>query len=164
MQRNRLFGPVRFAASMATLDRQGYGVFIEIGPQPILLGMGRASLATAAAKLWLPSLRSVSLDKPDRKGYNSIKGTGSSDWQTMLQSLAALYVRGAKVNWSAFDRDYTRHLVQLPTYPFQRQRFWWPDAGVSLWTGQCRHYQGEVGSKFQSGPVMGNFGQVLCNG
>ena len=33
-------------------------------------------------------------------------------------------MRGVKVDWSGFDRDYPRSKVVLPTYPFQRQRYW----------------------------------------
>ncbi|HAX78173.1 MAG TPA: hypothetical protein DCY88_20720, partial [Cyanobacteria bacterium UBA11372] len=44
--------------------------------------------------------------------------------QQMLHSLATLYVRGVPVDWSGFDQDYPRRRVQLPTYPFQRQRYW----------------------------------------
>ncbi|GFZ92567.1 type I polyketide synthase [Okeania sp. KiyG1] len=42
----------------------------------------------------------------------------------MLSSLGQLYVRGYGVDWSGFDRDYTRKKVSLPTYPFQRERYW----------------------------------------
>ena len=42
----------------------------------------------------------------------------------MLWSLAKLYVQGVKVDWVGFDRDYQRQKVTLPTYLFQRQRYW----------------------------------------
>lgn len=45
-------------------------------------------------------------------------------WQQLLSSLAELYIRGIEINWSSFDRDYCRRRLQLPTYPFQRQRYW----------------------------------------
>jgi acyl transferase domain-containing protein/acyl carrier protein len=105
--------PVRFAASMETLFDQGYEVFLEIGPKPTLLGMGRQCLDKSAIRnpqsqiLWLPSLRQ-----------------GRSDWQQMLQSLAEFYGRGGTIDWRGFDRDYPRRQVILPTYPFQRQRYW----------------------------------------
>ncbi|KAB8314798.1 type I polyketide synthase [Tolypothrix campylonemoides VB511288] len=98
--------PVQFAASMETLHQQGYGVFVEIGPKPILLGMGRQCLPEQG-QLWLASLRPT-----------------HPDWSQMLESLAQLYVHGAKVDWAGFDKDYTRRSVVLPTYPFQRQRYW----------------------------------------
>ena len=98
--------PVKFAQSMETLHQEGYEVFLEIGPKPILLGMARHCLPEEVG-LWLPSLR-----------------PGQSDWQQMLHSLAKLYVRGVKVDWLGFERDYFRSKVVLPTYPFQRQRYW----------------------------------------
>jgi malonyl CoA-acyl carrier protein transacylase len=103
---NHVHQPVMFAQSMETLHQEGYEVFLEIGPKPILLGMGRQCLPENVG-VWIPSLRCV-----------------QSDWQQMLYSLAELYVRGVKVDWSEFDRDYSRSKVELPTYPFQRQRYW----------------------------------------
>jgi acyl transferase domain-containing protein/acyl carrier protein/phospholipid N-methyltransferase len=98
--------PVKFAASMETLHQQGYDVFIEIGSKPTLLGMGRQCLPEDVG-VWLPSLR-----------------PGQADWQQILESLAQLYLRGIPINWLGFDRDYLRDRVALPTYPFQRQRYW----------------------------------------
>jgi acyl transferase domain-containing protein/NADPH:quinone reductase-like Zn-dependent oxidoreductase/acyl carrier protein/SAM-dependent methyltransferase len=49
------------------------------------------------------------------------------DWQQMLTSLGALYVRGATLDWLALDQGSAltpRRKVALPTYPFQRQRYW----------------------------------------
>jgi acyl transferase domain-containing protein len=45
------------------------------------------------------------------------------DWTALLNALAALYVRGAPISWSAFDGEYARRRLQLPTYPFQRRRY-----------------------------------------
>jgi acyl transferase domain-containing protein/acyl-CoA synthetase (AMP-forming)/AMP-acid ligase II/acyl carrier protein/SAM-dependent methyltransferase len=98
--------PVRFAAGVETLHRQGYQVFLEIGSKPTLAAMGRQCMP-AGEELWLPSLR-----------------PGASDWQFMLESLVALYVHGAPVDWPGFDRHYTRQRIQLPTYSFQRKRYW----------------------------------------
>ena len=100
--------PVRFATSIKNLHQQGYQVFVEIGPKPILLGMARQCVSASGGGAWLPSLR-----------------PGSEDWQTLLESLAQLYVRGVPVDWSGFERGGdSRRRVDLPTYPFQRQRYW----------------------------------------
>ena len=80
--------------------------FIEIGPHPVLLGMG-AQCLPGAGPAWLPSLHR------DR-----------SDWRDLLESLQRLYVDGAAVDWAAFDRGYSRPRVSLPTYPFRRRRHW----------------------------------------
>jgi acyl transferase domain-containing protein len=101
--------PVRFTQSIQTLADRGCEVFLEIGPSPTLIGLGRRCLAGDSYS-WLPSLR-----------------PGRNDWQSLLDSLAQLYVRGAKIDWAEFDRPYARRKVSLPTYPFQRTRYW---AGV----------------------------------
>ena len=49
---------------------------------------------------------------------------GRGEWEQMLESLGQLYVRGAEVNWEGFDAPYGRRKVALPTYPFERQRYW----------------------------------------
>ncbi|MBF0287242.1 MAG: type I polyketide synthase [SAR324 cluster bacterium] len=98
--------PVRFASSIKTLHQQGYELFVEIGPKPVLSGMARQSLPQGD-KVWLPSLRE-----------------GHGDWEQLLKSLGELYVRRIPVDWLNFDQDYQRRQVALPTYPFQRQRYW----------------------------------------
>ncbi|HIK04816.1 MAG TPA: SDR family NAD(P)-dependent oxidoreductase [Trichormus sp. M33_DOE_039] len=98
--------PVQFAASMKLLHQQGYEVFVEIGAKPTLIGMGRQCLPDGVG-VWLPSLH-------PKKG----------DWQQIIDSLAALYVRGIAINWGEFYRYPDCERVSLPTYPFQRQRYW----------------------------------------
>ena len=98
--------PVKFFAGMRTLHELGCNAFVEIGPQPILAGMARRSLPETAA-VWLPSLRQ-----------------SNENWQQILESLAGLYVRGADVDWPQFHRDCQCQPLRLPTYPFQRKRFW----------------------------------------
>ncbi len=133
---NHVRQPVRFAQAMAALHTQGYEIFLEIGPKPILLGIGRQCLPENVG-IWLPSLRpsQIPLPTPLRKerGVEGIpleRGKPddtelfSSDWQQMLSSLGQLYVKGAKVDWLEFYRDDRHQKVVLPTYPFQRQRYW----------------------------------------
>ena len=105
--------PVRFADGMESLQQQKVDIWLEIGPKPILLGMGRQCLPDEEG-LWLPSLRSV----------ESTSRSPQGDWQQLLSSLAQLYLKGIPVNWLGFDRDYPRRREHLPTYPFQRQRYW----------------------------------------
>ncbi|AFZ26504.1 polyketide synthase family protein [Cylindrospermum stagnale PCC 7417] len=98
--------PVKFTTSMESLEHLAIETLLEIGPKPILLGMGQSCLPDSN-RIWLSSLH------PDQ-----------DDWQVMLTSLAKLYMHGASVNWFGFDRDYLRYRLHLPTYPFQRQRYW----------------------------------------
>jgi acyl transferase domain-containing protein/acyl-CoA synthetase (AMP-forming)/AMP-acid ligase II/acyl carrier protein len=99
-------GAVQFAAGMQSLAALGYDLFVEIGPQAVLSNMGRRCLPDASYT-WLPSLRQ-----------------DQDNWQVLLESVAALYVRGVKVDWAGFDSDYVRHRVALPTYPFEREYCW----------------------------------------
>nr|CAD19086.1 StiB protein [Stigmatella aurantiaca Sg a15] len=104
--------PVRFLDGLRTLGAMGCGAIIEIGPTPTLIGIGRRCLPEESMA-WLPSLRK-----------------GKDDWQQMLSSLGALYTRGLPVNWVGFDKGYSRHRVSVPTYPFQRKRYWLAEASA----------------------------------
>lgn len=97
---------VHFMAAIAHLERQGPAVFIEIGPHPALTPMARDTWAGAGAK-WLHSCR-----------------RNRSDWDGLLASVAELHVLGGGIDWSAFDQDYRRRRLRLPTYPFQRRQCW----------------------------------------
>ncbi len=104
--REHVRAPVRFADGMRALAGAGCDAFLEIGPHPVLLGMGRECLPDHPGA-WLPSLR-----------------RGRGDWEQLLESLAALYVRGTGVDWKGFDAGSACRRVVLPTYPFQRERCW----------------------------------------
>ena len=101
---------VRFQAGMETLKQEGCGIFIEVGPGPGLLEMGRACLPEGYGS-WLPSLRS-----------------GQNDWKQMIQSLGDLYMKGITPDWRGLNREGNK--VALPTYPFQRQRYWVEGLGI----------------------------------
>ncbi|RQH10613.1 MgcH [Okeania hirsuta] len=122
---NHIRQPVRFYQSIKTLHEQGNELFLEIGPKPILLGMGRRCLAGDVGE-WLPSLRpkKIPLQLPLERGKTEDAALLNDEWQQMLLTLGKLYVRGIKINWSGFDQGYARQKVALPTYPFQRQRYW----------------------------------------
>ncbi|NEP04194.1 MAG: acyltransferase domain-containing protein, partial [Okeania sp. SIO4D6] len=97
---------INFSANIETLSADGQNLFLEISPNPIFINMAKQqSLENLGT--WLPSLEKT-----------------QSDWQVLLSSLAKLYRLGADIDWSGFDRDYQRQRLQLPTYPFQRQRYW----------------------------------------
>src|SRR5690606_12332028 len=104
--REHVRAPVCFEQGIRAAAAQGVQVFVELGPHPVLSGLGRATLAEGTQR-WLPSLR-----------------RGRGEWAQLLESLGELYVSGAKVNWSGFDAPYARRKLSLPTYPFQRERYW----------------------------------------
>ncbi len=97
---------VRFSDALDALYEQGARVLLEIGPRDTLTSMGRRSLV-APDVTWVQSL--------DRNG---------ADWAHVLPALATLYASGVPVRWDAFDAEYPRRKVELPAYPFQRERHW----------------------------------------
>jgi len=104
--RQNLRNTVRFSEAVQKLYAEGYRIFLEIGPSPILVGMGSQCVPPGEG-LWLPSLRQ-----------------GRDDWQQMLETLGQLYVHGVDVNWEEFYKGRRARKIALPTYAFQRQRYW----------------------------------------
>ncbi|MBE9224388.1 SDR family NAD(P)-dependent oxidoreductase [Phormidium sp. LEGE 05292] len=111
---NHIIQPVQFAKSMETLHELEYEIFVEIGPKPILLGMGRECLPESTGfrerqpnGLWLASVRPA-----------------MNEWQQLLTSLGELYEAGITIDWAGVHRDYPGNKVILPNYPFQRERYW----------------------------------------
>ncbi len=104
--------PINYAAAIDALISQGYDQFIEISPHPDLARATRQCLDYRGRQgAVLPSLER---DKDEQA--------------TLLTSLGALYTRGyAGTPW---QQPYAcgGRLVRLPSYPWQRQRYWWPTA------------------------------------
>ncbi|WP_421110620.1 SDR family NAD(P)-dependent oxidoreductase [Streptomyces sp. NEAU-S77] len=96
--------PVRFHdALLPATGEQGATRLLEIGPDPVLTSLAQAVADATAA----PALRK-----------------GHAEPQTVLAAVAELFVRGARVDWAAvFDGTGARR-VELPTYAFQRERYW----------------------------------------
>jgi acyl transferase domain-containing protein/acyl carrier protein len=97
---------VSFAPGIGTLIEHGCTLFVEVGPHPTLIGLGRRCVPEGTAA-WLPTLRD-----------------GEDEWNTLLSSVAQLHLRGVPVDWTGFDRDHARRTVALPAYPFERARHW----------------------------------------
>jgi acyl transferase domain-containing protein len=47
-----------------------------------------------------------------------------NDWQQLMTGLAELYIAGIDIDWLAFSKNYAYRKISLPTYPFQRQKYW----------------------------------------
>ncbi len=97
---------VRFAEGVEALEASGAELFLEVGPAPQLTGLGK-SCARNRSRPWVGSL------KP-----------GNDDWKALLDSLTTLEVQGVAIDWQEFDRPYRRSPRVIPSYPFQRQRYW----------------------------------------
>ena len=109
--------PVRFADVVTTLADQGATTYLELGPDPVLSAMAAETLGPDAEAAFVPTLR---------------EGRGEAG--AIVRSLAAAHAAGAKVDWEAFFAGTSPRRVPLPTYPFQRERFWL-DSGAAADVG-----------------------------
>jgi acyl transferase domain-containing protein/acyl carrier protein len=112
--------PVRFSSGMRTLQALGCEAFVEIGPGATLIGLGQRCLP-GDAEIWAPSMR---------------KGQGER--AQLLGAVGALFTRGVQVDWSGLDAGRPRRSLPLPTYPFERQRYW-IDAGATANRSRAAH-------------------------
>jgi polyketide synthase 7 len=97
---------VRFAETVRALHTAGHGAFVECSPHPIL---------TTGIEETLEEARDVAV-------VGSLK-RDEGDLGSFYTSMARYFVRGGKVDWQrAFPPGARR--VKLPTYAFQRQRYW----------------------------------------
>ncbi|MGZ4700436.1 MAG: SDR family NAD(P)-dependent oxidoreductase [Ilumatobacteraceae bacterium] len=113
--------PVRFADAVNALLSSGFGRFVEISPHPVLLAPIRSSLQSAVrdgaavATTWRDS------DEP----------------VAIAAALGELFCDGASIDWCQVHPDRVP-FVGLPTYPWQRERHWLPEASASQ-AGRAMH-------------------------
>ena len=99
--------PVRFADAMTRLRDLGTRAFLEIGPSPTLIGHAKQCLGAA----------------PTDPAFVAVASTDAAG-DSLLAALAKLHVVGVGIDWHAVYADTEARLVDLPTYPFQRKRYW----------------------------------------
>jgi thioesterase domain-containing protein len=98
--------PVRFADAVTSLAGAGFGVFIEASPHPVLTAaIQQTAEAAGADPVVAGTLR---------------RGEGGA--ARLVASLAQVWARGGAADWAAVLGG--GHAVRLPTYAFQRQRYW----------------------------------------
>ncbi len=96
-------GAVRFADAVGSAAGLGHRVFLELGPDPVLCTAAAGCLEEDADLI--PTLKE-----------------GEEEPIALLAALAALHRAGVEVDWAALAPGGLR--VPLPTYPFERRRFW----------------------------------------
>lgn len=139
---------VRFSDSVATLLREGYRVFLEVGPSATLLGMVSRCPGTESAVM-LASLRK-----------------GRDDVGCLLESLASLHVRGQRLRWNVLPgyTPFARRQVAIPTYPFQRQEYW-QERELAVETGRLQplHDASPLLSGRLEGPLPSCQGEIALS-
>ncbi|MFF8961061.1 SDR family NAD(P)-dependent oxidoreductase, partial [Streptomyces sp. NPDC014894] len=101
---------VRFLDGMRALRAEHVTTYLELGPRGVLSGLGRDCLGDGAdpdAAVFVPALRR------DR-----------GEAESLTAAVAAVHTRGTAVDWTAYFSGAGARRVELPTYAFQRERFW----------------------------------------
>ncbi len=101
---------VRFADGLATLLKEPDWVFLEVGPGRTLGALVRQQNTDVSLRTIVPSLGSAQENRDDAT--------------FLLETLGRLWLSGAPVDWIAFSAREKRCRIPLPTYPFERQRYW----------------------------------------
>jgi acyl transferase domain-containing protein/acyl-CoA synthetase (AMP-forming)/AMP-acid ligase II/acyl carrier protein/GNAT superfamily N-acetyltransferase len=110
--------PFLFSGVVKLLAGQGFNLWLEVSPHPVLgssILQGVRANPDDTAALVLNSMR-----------------RNSPEWAALLNNLGALYGRGYNPDWAGITRS-PAPVVSLPTYPWQRQRFWFDQiAGLGV--------------------------------
>ncbi|NTY61313.1 type I polyketide synthase [Mycolicibacterium sphagni] len=105
--------PVQFTESVRTVAALGCSVLMEIGPQPIL--------TAAALQIWPETSATPRAIVSLRKGANAQR--------QITEALATTYICGHRPDF-ATKYHAPSHRLELPTYPFQRRRYWPKTSGI----------------------------------
>ncbi|MCA1613889.1 MAG: SDR family NAD(P)-dependent oxidoreductase, partial [Acidobacteria bacterium] len=101
---------VRFAEGLETLLREPACVLLEVGPGQTLGSLTRRHPARVSTQSIISSCR-----RPD---------DGQLDAAALLTAAGRAWLEGVRLEWPAFYAGERRRRVPLPTYPFERQRYW----------------------------------------
>ena len=114
-------GTVRFLDAAAVLLAEPERILLEVGPGRTLAGFARRHPARAEGQSVVASLAAAD---------------GDGDQAALVEALGRLWLAGAAIDWAGFHAGERRRRCPLPTYPFERQRFWIesPSPGSS-WLG-----------------------------
>ncbi|MEV0598860.1 type I polyketide synthase [Streptomyces sp. NPDC050315] len=104
---------VRFADAVRVLEAAGVTTFLEVGPAAALSATGPSCLSDDGAAVFVPLLRR---DRDERR--------------ELVSGVGRVYARGRAVAWPAFFGGRSAAHLDLPTYAFQRRRFWLDAAGT----------------------------------
>ncbi|MCP2342712.1 type I polyketide synthase [Actinomadura rupiterrae] len=104
---------VRFADGMRRLDEAGVTTYLELGPDAVLSALGRDCLDGDAA---------------DAAAFVPLLRDGHGEERQAVTALGLAHARGVAVDWDGFFAGRGARRVALPTYAFQRRRYWL-DAG-----------------------------------
>jgi acyl transferase domain-containing protein len=103
-----MLAPVRFADSLRCLAEDPQWVYLEVGAGNALATFARRTRPRGQTVL-------TSLRQPREQ---------ASDVEFILKTLGRLWLAGVGVDWAKFNAHARPRRVPLPTYPFERKRYW----------------------------------------
>jgi len=106
---DHLRGTVRFGDGLSTLLEDPDRILLEVGPGQTLTNL--ASSHPAASGRTIVTSLPHAMDRSD-------------DERHLIAALGRLFLAGVDIDWSGFHGRVRRRRVPLPTYPFERQRYW----------------------------------------
>jgi acyl transferase domain-containing protein/2-polyprenyl-3-methyl-5-hydroxy-6-metoxy-1,4-benzoquinol methylase/acyl carrier protein len=101
---------VRFGENLQHLCQESDRILLEVGPGRTLSTLAKRYPKKQPEQLVLTTVRHPQESK--------------SDLEFLLQTLGKLWLSGVKIDWSGFYADRQRYRIPLPTYPFERERYW----------------------------------------
>jgi amino acid adenylation domain-containing protein len=101
---------VQFSAGVTELRKDSKAILLEVGPGNVLATLARQHTGFSADQLIVSSLAD---------GFS-----GEGDSVALMDALGSLWVRGVLTNWPALHAEERRFRISLPTYPFERKRYW----------------------------------------
>jgi len=101
---------VRFADGIAELLKTPHRILLEVGPGHTLASLTKQYLVKAS-------------DQPVLSSFGYAKGR-ISEFGEAMTTLGRLWIAGARADWVAICTGQRRHRVPLPSYPFERRRYW----------------------------------------
>ncbi|MEM8676958.1 MAG: SDR family NAD(P)-dependent oxidoreductase [Cyanobacteria bacterium P01_G01_bin.67] len=107
---NHIRKTVRFESGLQELFKKPIQVLLEVGPGRTLSKLAQRHQQKQPEQLVLNSVR-----HPKEQ---------QSDIEFLLKTVGQLWLAGVQVDWSGFYAQEQRHRIPLPTYPFERQRYW----------------------------------------
>jgi amino acid adenylation domain-containing protein len=107
---------VEFAKSTQYLKDQGYDLFVECGP--------RSTMCSLVRQQFTPEQPCTAIPTFGDTAHNN------AEWDALLFAMGSLWQNGVTLSWDAFYAHEERRRIPLPTYPFQRSRFWIDPAPV----------------------------------
>ncbi len=113
-----LRGAVRFTDGVAELLKSGTRVALEVGPGRTLATLARQRPELAAQGAAITTLRHAQ--------------EKTSDAVHVLGALGKLWIAGVEIDWTGFSAGEQRRRVPLPTYQFERQRYWVQQKAIAL--------------------------------